>query len=151
MGLWLFAASLSFCGFIASSFRFPGIWVPRFPLGMLTELVRKDLKQFLTALDLYCALLIAVPATYLPMCGKLPPAAQLPLTCLIVLTMSTMALTLCGLDGDGGMTRYRLYALSPSAILVSKSVAYLLLTALLTLLLNPVSGLAGGLGALVAE
>ena len=147
-GVWVFAASLFLCGFIGSSFRVPRVWIPRLPLGALTELVRKDLKQFLTALDFYCALVIAAPATYLRIGGKLPAAAHLPVAGLIVLTTSTMALTLFGLDGESGMTRYHLYPLSPLTILASKSVAYLLLTVVVTLPLAPVYGLAGGLGAL---
>jgi hypothetical protein len=99
-GVWAIAASVFLCGFIGSSFRFPGVWVPHFPLGGMTELLRKDLKQFLTALDLYCTSVIAAPATYLRISGKLPATAHLPLTCLIVLSASTMALTLFGLDGD---------------------------------------------------
>lgn len=149
-GLWAFVASFFLCGFIGSSFRTPGVWVPRIPLGMLTQLVRKDLRQFLTALDLYCALLIVAPAMYLRLSGKLPESAQVPLTGLVIVIMSTMALTLFGLDGESGMVRYRLWPLAGWQVLSAKGVAYLLLMLLVTLPLAPAGGVGGGLMALAA-
>lgn len=147
-GLWAFVASFFLAGFIGSSFRTPGVWVPRIPLGALTQMVRKDLRQFLTALDVYCALLIAVPAFYFRLTGKLPADARVPLTGLVIIIMSTMALTLFGLEGESGMARYRLWPLSGWRVLAAKGIAYLLLMLLLTLPLSPSGGLAGGLIAL---
>jgi hypothetical protein len=147
-GLWAFVASFFLAGFIGSSFRTPRVWAPRIPLGILTQMVRKDLRQFLTALDLYCALLIAVPALYLRLTGELAVDAHVPLTGLVIVIMSTMALTLFGLDGEGGMARYRLWPLSGWRVLAAKGIAYLLLMLLLTLPLSPFGGLAGGLIAL---
>ncbi len=148
LGLWAFVASFFLCGFIGSSFRIPGFWVPPIPLGSLTRLVRKDLRQFLTALDLYCALIIVVPALYFRLRGELPASAHIPLTGLLVVIMSTMALTLFGLDGEGGMARYRLLPLAGWQILGAKGVAYLLLMFVVTLPLAPAGGFAGGLIAL---
>jgi len=147
-GVWAFVAGFFLCGFLGSSFRLPGVWAPRLPLGALTYLVRKDVRQFLTALDVYCALLIAAPAAYFRIRGELPPSAHLPLTALLVVTMSTMALTLFGLDGESGLTRYSLLPLALWKALAAKGTAYLLLTFLLALPFSPVSGLAGGLVAL---
>lgn len=147
-GLWGLIAGVFLAGFVGSSFRSPRVWVPRLPLGTLTHLVRKDLRQFLTALDFYCALLIAVPATYLRLTGKLPVDALMPLTGLLVIVMSTMALTLFGLDGESGMERYRLMPLAGWRVLAAKGIAYLLLMLLVTMALSPAGGLAGGLIAL---
>jgi hypothetical protein len=143
-GLWAFVASFFLAGFIGSSFRMPGVWVRRIPMGILTQMVRKDLRQFLTALDLYCALLIALPALYFRLTGKLPVDARVPLTGLIIVIMSTMALTLFGLDGESGFARYSLWPLSGWRVLAAKGIAYLLLLILVTLPLSPGGGLAGG-------
>jgi hypothetical protein len=147
-GLWGVVAGVFVAGFIGSSFRTPRVWVPRIPVGSLTQLVRKDLRQFLTALDLYCALLIAAPSLYLRLTGKLPVDARVPLTGLLIVIMSTMALTLFGLDGEGGRERYRLLPLSGWRVLAAKGIAYLLLVLLVTMPLSPAGGIAGGLVAL---
>jgi hypothetical protein len=149
-GLWALVASFFLAGFIGSWFRTPGVWVPWIPLGSLTQLVRKDLRQFLTALDLYCGLLIAAPALYLRLTGQLAVDARVPLTGLVIVIMSTMALTLFGLDGESGMERYRLLPLSGRRVLAAKGIAYLLLMLLVTMPLSPAGGLAGGLIALAA-
>lgn len=147
-GLRAFLASFFLCGFIGSSFRMPGVWVPPLPAGTLTQMVRKDLRQFLTALDLYCALLIALPASYLRLTGQLSFSARVPLTALLIVILSTMALTLFGLDGESGMARYRLWPISGWQALASKAIAYLFLVALVTSPFSPAGGLAGGLMAL---
>lgn len=146
--LWAFVASLFLAGFIGSSFRMPIMWVPRIPLGILTLMVRKDLRQSLTALDLYCTLLIAVPAYWMRLTGMLPVEAHAPLTGVVITLMSTMALTLFGLDGASGVMRYRLWPISGSWVLAAKGIAYLLLILLVTLPLSPFAGLAGALIAL---
>jgi hypothetical protein len=147
-GLWVFVASFFLSGFIGSSFRMPGIWIPPIPAGILTQMVRKDLRQFLTALDVYCALMIVLPALYFRLSGELPESARVPLTGLVIIIMSTIALTLFGLDGESGMARYRLWPILGWQILSAKGVAYLLLMLLVTLPLAPAGGLAGGLMAL---
>jgi hypothetical protein len=146
-GLWAFVAGFFLVGFFGSASlrRTPTVWVPRF----LPPLLKKDLRQFLTALDFYCALLIAVPAAYLRfVTGELPADSHAPLTMVIIVMMSTMALTLFGLDGESGLTRYRLLPVSGWRILLSKGLAYLALVLLVTLPLSPVGGVAGGLLAL---
>jgi hypothetical protein len=148
---WLvgaFIAAFFAAGFIGSSFRMPNVWVPRIPAGALTELVRKDLRQSLTALDFYCALLVALPALYFRVTGKLPAEARLPLTALVVIIMSTIPLTLFGLDGESGMARYFLWPIPGWAVVSAKGIAYLLLVLLVTAPLSPAAGLAGGLLAL---
>lgn len=144
-GLWAFVFGFFLTGFLGSSLRTPSVWVPRF----LPPLLRKDLRQFLTALDLYCAVLIALPAAYLRfVTGELPSDSHAPLTMLLIIMMSTMALTLFGLDGEGGLARYRLLPLAGWRILLSKGLAYLFLVSVVTLPLSPTGGLAGGLIAL---
>ncbi len=147
-GLWAAAASLFLSGFLASAARTPIPWIPPLQAGRLTHLLRKDLRQLLTALDLYCALLLAVPAGILRMQGKLPPDADMPLTALITVVISTMPLTLFGLDGDGGKVRHRLWPDAAWLILLSKGIAYLLIVVVVNALLSPVAGLAGGITAL---
>jgi hypothetical protein len=148
--LWAVVAGSFAAGFMGSWWvRSPRVWVPRLPGGALTQLVRKDLRQFLTALDLYCALLITIPAAYLRFTGELPADAHVPLTMLMVVTPSTMALSLFGLDGESGLTRYRLSPLAGWQIFASKSIAYLILTLVITAPLAPAAGLAGGCLALV--
>lgn len=145
-GLWAFVAGFFLTGFLGSSFlRTPRVWVP----GVLPPLLRKDLRQFLTALDFYCALLIATPAAYLRfVTAELPADSHAPLTMVLIIMMSTMALTLFGLDGESGLTRYRLLPVPGWRILLTKGLAFLLLMLLVTLPLSPAGGLAGGLIAL---
>jgi len=100
------------------------------PTSAIETLLREDLRQLLTALDLYCALLIAAPAAYLRfVTGELPADSHAPLTMVLIITMSTMALTLFGLDVESGLARYRLLPLSGWRILLSKGLAYLFLVA----------------------
>jgi hypothetical protein len=111
--------------------------------------LRKDLRQFLTALDFYCALLLAVPAAYLRfVTGELPVDSHAPLTMVLLVILSTMALTLFGLDGESGLTRYRLLPLRGWRILLSKGVAFQFLLMIVTLPLSPIAGVAGGFIAL---
>lgn len=147
-GLWAVVAASFLCGFLGSRFRMPGIWVPPLPVGPLTHLIRKDLRQLLTALDFYCALLVVAPALYLRLKGQLPESAGVPLAALVVVILSTMALTLFGVDGESGIARYRLWAIPGWRIVAAKGAAYLLLILVLTTPFAPAAGLAGGLIAL---
>jgi hypothetical protein len=145
-GLWAFVTAFFFTGFFGSSvLQAPRVWAPLVPAGRLTWLVRKNLREFLTALDLYCALLIAIPALYLRLTGELPKDAHDPLTMLMIVMPSTMALTLFGLEGEAGMARYRLLPIRGWQVLAAKGAAYLLLVLLVTAPLSPAGGLAGGL------
>ena len=147
-GLWALIASFFLGGFFASAFRSPNVWIPRLPLGRLALLVRKDLRQFVTALDVYCALLLSAPALILRWRGQLPPDSLVPLTAILIIILSTMPLTLFGLDGESGMVRYTLWPVAAWRVLVSKGIAYLLLVVIVTAPLSPVGGLAGCLVAL---
>ncbi|MBL8175578.1 MAG: hypothetical protein JNK48_12975 [Bryobacterales bacterium] len=145
--LWLFAAAFFLTGFIGSHFRIHSLWVPRIPAGRLTHMLRKDLRQMVTALDFYCALLISVPAAWLRLTGQLPPAAHVPLTGLIVIIMSTIPLTLFGLESSA-IIRYRIWPISIRWPIASKGLAYLLLMLLLTIHLSPMAALSAGFASL---
>lgn len=147
-GLWALVAGFFLGGFLGSALPSPNVRVPWLPAGRLTQLIRKDLRQFAMALDLYCALLLSIPALVLRWRGQLPTESHIPLTGLELVILSTMALTLFGLDGAGGRTRYALLSLPAWQVLLAKGIAYLLLVAAATLPLAPVGGLAGGLVAL---
>jgi hypothetical protein len=122
--------------------------VPQFP-GMLNHLIRKNLREMLATLDFYCALLLSVTALLYRLLGpKLPVEAVVPLTILVVLALSSYAQCLFGLDGEGGLGRYRLLPVSGWQILAAKDAAFLLVAVPLTLPLAPVSGLSAALVAL---
>ncbi|MFN7933093.1 MAG: hypothetical protein U0R19_07185 [Bryobacteraceae bacterium] len=146
-GLWAALATAFLTGFLSSHLRLPHPPVPRIPAGRITYLLRKDLRQMLTALDVYCALLIAAPAAYFRFTSQLPAEAHIPLTGLIVLILSTIPLTLFGLDGDG-LTRYRLLPCSAVLPVSVKGLSFVFLTLFLTLPLAPIPALGGALMAL---
>ncbi len=63
----------------------------------------------------------------------------------IMLALSSYAQCLFGLDGPGGLTRYRLLPLRSWQILLAKDAAFLIVALALTLPLNPLAGLAAAL------
>jgi len=149
-GMWVLVAGLFVVGFIASSLPLGGgVWrgVPGVP-GRLRELVRKNLRQMLSTLDFYAALLLSAGAFVFRVRGLLPAEAHLPLTMLVMLAWSTGAQCLFGLDGEGGMTRYRLLPLPGWQVLAAKDVAYLALAVVLTAPLSPLGGVSAALMAL---
>ncbi len=146
-GLWAALAVAFLGGFLSSHMRIPDPPVPHLPAGRFTYLLRKDLRQMVTSLDVYCALILAIPAAFLRLTGQLPAEAHAPLTGLIVLILSTIPLTLFGLDGDG-LTRYRLMPGPGVTPVASKGLAYVLITLIVTLPLSPAAGMAGALMAL---
>src|SRR5262249_44008261 len=115
----------------------------------LNQLVRKNLREMLSTLDFYCALLLAIAAAvYRLLRLELPPEGLLAITVLIVLALSSYAQCLFGLDGPGGMGRYRLLPLRGWQILAAKDAAFLLLLIPLTLALAPLAGISAALVAL---
>jgi hypothetical protein len=152
MGLWALIAGLFAIGFVVPSLPWVqrlGAWrrLPHFP-GPLDQLIRKNLREMLSTLDFYCGLLLSVGALIFRAKGTLPPDAFFPLTMLVMLTLSSYAQSLFGLDGDGGLTRYRLLPLPGWQILAAKDAAFLLVTVVLCLPLAPMAGLAAALTAL---
>ena len=64
---------------------------------------------------------------------------------LILLALSSYAQCLFGLDGTGGLMRYRLLPLRGWQILLAKDAAFLAVSLVLTLALNPLAGLTAAL------
>jgi len=145
-------------GLLVIGFLFPflpvsgrdGIWRLVPDLGIpLGQLIRKDLRQMLSMLDFYCALILSLASlAYRVFGAALPPDARMALTLLIVLALSSYAQCLFGLDGDGGMTRYRLFPLGGWQRLVSKDLAFLLVVAIVTLPVSMMTGFAASLAVL---
>ncbi len=152
IGLWAWVAGLFAIGFVMPSLSLVnsiGVLrrLPNVP-GPLNQLIRKNLREMVSTLDFYAGLVLAVPALFFRLRGLLPREAFLPLTLLVMLTISTHARTLLGLDGVGGWTRCRLLPITGWQILVAKDVTFLLVSLLLTLPLSPIGGLAAALMAL---
>jgi hypothetical protein len=152
MGLWALIAGLFAIGFAIPSIpwvRGRGAWrrLPHFP-GPLDQLIRKNLREMLSTLDFYCGLLLSAGALIFRLKGMLPHDALFPLTMLVTVTLSSYAQTLFGLDGAGGLTRYRLLPLPGWQILAAKDAAFLLVNLALCLPLAPLAGLAAALVAL---
>ena len=152
MGLRAVVAALFAIGFVVPALpwvRRQGAWktLPQFP-GLLNQLIRKNLRELLSTLDFYAALLLSAGSLIFRIKGTLPPDAFLPLTLLIMLALSSYAQSLFGLDGASGLTRYRLLPLSGWQILAAKDAAFLLAAVVLCLPLAPLAGLAAALVAL---
>ena len=126
-----------------------GLWrrLPHFP-GPLNQLVRKNLRETLSTLDFWCSAVVSALCFGYRAAGLLPADALLPMTILALLAISTCSQTLFGLDGDGGLTRYRLLPVRGWQILAAKDVPFLLASMLVTLPLAPAAGAGGALCAL---
>jgi hypothetical protein len=124
--------------------------VPRFP-GVLGGLIQKDLRQILSVLDPYIALLLAASClAYRFLSAHPDPEAFLILTIVAVIALSTYAQSLFGLDLPTGVLRYHILPLRGYQILFAKDVAFLIVLLALVLPLNPLPGIAAGLIALAA-
>jgi hypothetical protein len=149
LGLWGLIAGLIVAAFAISAIPWRmrgGAWraVPQFP-GPLNHLVRKNLREMLATLDFYCALLLSILALAFRAWGKLPEEAMLPMTALVAIALSSYAQCLFGLDGWGGMERYRLMPLRGWQVLAAKDAAYLALAIPLALTLAPLAGASAAL------
>ena len=139
MGIVALAAGVVAAGFRTSARSGGGgtvwRWMPRFPRP-LNQLIRKNLREMLSTLDFFCGALISVAGLGWRAAGLLPPEAFFPLTIVAMLSISTCALTLFGLDGAPGMKRYRLMPARGWQILIAKDVAYMAMALLLALPLS---------------
>lgn len=123
-------------------------WIPA-PGGAFAQLVRKSLREIMLTLDFYMALLLGVCGFgYRMFVHPFPDEGRMVVTLLVVLSLSSYAQCLFGLESKGGLTRYRLMPLEGWVILAAKDVAFLLVIALVTAPLSIVTGLAAGLAAL---
>lgn len=151
-GLWTLVAVLFALAFIGPSLLRPQRragwrWVPPFP-GPLGELIRKNVREMLASLDFYCALMLSGGALICRVIGFVPHDADLPMTLLIMLALSTYSQSLFGLDGAGGLARYRLLPVPGWRILAAKDAAYVVIAVLLTAPWSPIAGLSAALMAL---
>jgi hypothetical protein len=139
--------------FVISELPLPkgaALWrrVPHFP-GPLDQLIRKNLREMLATLDFYCALLLSLATALYRLFGPpLPAEAFMAMTVLVTIALSSYAQCLFGLDGEGGWSRYGLLPLSGWRVLAAKDVAFLLVVAVLTAPLAPLTGMGAGLVAL---
>jgi hypothetical protein len=114
--------------------------------GLLGELVRKNLRQMFSTLDFWCALALSAATTVYRIADRNAPVEGfLLMSLLVTLALSSYAQCLFGLDGEGGLTRYRLLPLRGWQILLAKDAAFLAVAVVLTLALNPLGGLAAAL------
>jgi hypothetical protein len=122
--------------------------MPRFP-GPLNHLVRKNLREMLSTLDFYVALLLSLAALAVRVSGmKLPGEALMPMTLLVMVALSSYAQCLFGLDRASGLERYRLLPVAGWQVLLAKDAAFLTLAILVVLPLAPLAGLGAALMAL---
>ncbi len=151
MGVFALAAGIFAIGFVLPSIPAArkGMWrrLPAFP-GPLNHLIRKNLRETLSTLDFWCSALVSAFCLGLRIARLLPREALLPMTMVVLVAISTCAQTLFGLDGAGGMTRYRLLPVRAWQILAAKDAPFLLISVVLTLPLAPLAGFAGALAVL---
>jgi hypothetical protein len=125
----------------------PYRYVPQLP-GTLGGLVRNNVRQMLTLLDLYVAMMVAIAGAAYRFLSDHPEPRALPIMAFVVgLALSTYAQCFFGLDSASALTRYRLLPLRGWQILLAKDIAFLGILFLLVLPLSPVAGLAFGLAA----
>jgi hypothetical protein len=119
--------------------------VPPFP-----TLIRLSLRQMLTSLDVYLALVLSLcSCAYRLFAARPDPAAFPILAILIALAAGSYAQCLFGRDLESsGVTRYRILPIRGRTILFEKGLAFLLITFLLTAPIHAVAGLTYGFTAL---
>lgn len=126
----------------------PYRYVPQLP-GTLGGLVRNNLRQMLTLLDLYVAILVAIAGAAYRFLNSHPEPRALPIMAFVAgLALSTYAQCFFGLDSASALTRYRLLPLRGWQILLAKDMAFLAILFVLVLPLSPVAGLSFGLVAI---
>jgi hypothetical protein len=149
--LWGLAAGLVAVGFLVSEWSAgkPLFWrrVPAFP-GVTGQLIRKNVREILSTLDFYVALLLSLTGLVYRLARLgLPPEAYRDLGLLVLLALCTYTQCLFGLDGQG-IARYRLLPLRGWQVLLAKDAAFLAVVLALMLPLDPISGMAGAMAAL---
>jgi hypothetical protein len=123
-------------------------WIPA-ARGADGQLIRKGLREMLLTLDFYVALLLSLSgAIYRLVIPKLPDEALMAMTLLVILSLSSYAQCLFGLESESGLTRYHLMPLPRWRIIAAKDVAFLIVAVILTLPLAPLTGLASALAVL---
>jgi hypothetical protein len=122
--------------------------VPPFP-GRLGGLIRNNVRQMLSVLDPYVAILLCLGGTAYRLFAAHPGPAAFPiLAIMVVLALSTYAECLFSLDSASGVTRYRLLPLRGWQILLAKDIAYLSVLFVLTAPLDLRAGFTSGFATL---
>ncbi len=115
----------------------------------LGRLVQKNIRESLSMLDPYLALLLAVSGTIFRIARpNAEPDAFLGVMILTVIAMSTYGQCLFALDSGSGFTRYKLMPLHGWQIVAAKNVAFMLVLFPMVLPLAPLAGMAAGMAAL---
>lgn len=127
----------------------PVRWIPAFP-GSTGGLVRKNIRELFYSLDIYLALTLSLFGTLYRLITT-KPSTDVGFGCsiLIVLASSTYAQSLFATEGRAGLERYHLMPIRGWNLLLAKDLAFLGILLILTLPLSPITGLAGGVGALI--
>lgn len=152
VGLLGFLLGLFAAGFLLSfvpAGHKDDLWrlVPVFP-GVLGQLIRKNIRDMVSTLDFYMALLLSGGGLVYGWSRGGEPEARMVMAILVVLAMSSYAQCLFGFDGESGFTRYHLLPLRGWHLLAAKDAAFLAVVVPLTVFLAPAGGLAAALVAL---
>lgn len=144
-GVWALVFGVFAIGFIVPRLHVPSFSaaIARFPdlPGNLNQLIRKNCRELVSTLDFWSAAVVALPAFVMRTLGLLPASACLPLTLLVMIALSTYSQSMFGLDGDGGLLRYRLLPLRGWQIVAAKDAGFLVTTLVLTFPLSPAAAL----------
>jgi hypothetical protein len=113
------------------------------------QLIRKDLRQMLSVLDTYVAVLLSLGGCCYRYLYAHPDPAAFPIFAILIATaLSTYAQCLFSLDGPGGATRYGLLPVGGRQALLAKDAAFGIVLLALVLPLDCRAGLTFGLVAL---
>jgi hypothetical protein len=123
-------------------------WVPAMP-GRFGRLAQKDMRQILCTLDFWVALLLAAAGIAYRWLASAPDLEAMPvLAVMVVLALSTIAQCLFGLDGPGGIERYRLFPVRGWHFVLAKDAAFLAAAIPLVLALDATAGVTAAFAAL---
>jgi len=119
------------------------------PSSICPPLVANNLRQLFSVLDTYLALLIGAGGGLWRLVAPHPDPAAFPILALgAALALSTCAQCAFALEGESGMTRYRVLPLRGWRIVLAKDAAFLGVLLLAVLPLSVLHGMAFGLAAL---
>jgi hypothetical protein len=123
------------------------LYIPHLP-GRFGFVVQKDIRDLLTLLDTWLAVLFCVGAVCYRFLSPNPnPFAFSIISILIAIILSTYTQSLFGLELNFALVRYRLLPLRGWEILLAKDIAILGLLIVMVLPLSPLPGLTAGLAA----
>jgi hypothetical protein len=129
---------------IAFAVPFPKSLAFRAVPGIFGELVRKNVRELLTLLDPYVALLFSASAILYRLARPaMEDDARITMSLVVVVTLSTCAQCLFALDAGPGLDRYRLMPIRGWRVLAAKHAAHLLVALPLTLPIHPIAPIAG--------